>query len=273
MLSCMGRTWVVGKLCCSGSFAEHTLMNTWALLAHEADTRVQPQFVARKLCCETGLLGSGDCGRWSDADPCHAVWLPNRWTIPANLLQGYEKVHTFTVVVSKGTGSAARSAKSSISIRPRDPTVPIPTGVLTRDCGGACSARHSGTQPPSVSLKLNQQNTANGANKQVNVEWLLNGKTFIIPDSAQSVSAAQTTPVQVIILPDALPQAAAVTISVTLTISGQQGSGEASLTVPINAPPVLKSALEASLLGEDNSFGKAAYRVSAAGIVDDDELT
>jgi hypothetical protein len=102
--------------------------------------------------------------------------LPHRWTIPANLLQGFEKVHTFTVVVTKGTGSAARSAKSSIAIRPRDPTVPIPTGALTRDCGGSCSARHSGAQPLSVSLKLNQQNTANGADKPVRVEWLLNGK-------------------------------------------------------------------------------------------------
>jgi hypothetical protein len=94
-----------------------------------------------------------------------------------------------------------------------------------------------------------------------------------VPESAQSISAAQTSPVQVIILPDTLPQAAAVTISVTLTISGQPGSGQASLTVPINAPPVLKSALEATLLGGDNGFGKAVYRVSAAGIVDDDELT
>jgi hypothetical protein len=71
----------------------------------------------------------------------------------------------------------------------------------------------------------------------------------------------------------ALPNAAAVTVSVKLTIPGQEGSGAASLVVPLNSPPVLKSPLEVILLGSENSFGKAAFRLSAAGMVDDEELT
>jgi hypothetical protein len=45
------------------------------------------------------------------------------------------------------------------------------------------------------------------------------------------------------------------------------------LVVPLNSPPVLKSPLEVILLGSENSFGKAAFRLSAAGMVDDEELT
>jgi hypothetical protein len=198
---------------------------------------------------------------------------PCRWTIPANLLQGFEKVHTFTVVVTKGTGSAARSAKSSISIKPRNPAVPIPIGVLARDCGGSCSARHSGVQPLSISLKLDKQDGVGRQEKKVQILWKLDGETLDVPASAHSASASRSSTVQVIIPEEKLPKAAAATISVTLTITGQQGTGQASLTVPINSPPVLKSPLEATPVGNSNSFGKAVFRVSAAGFVDDDELT
>jgi hypothetical protein len=124
-----------------------------------------------------------------------------------------------------------------------------------------------------VTLKLNKQDGVGRQEKQVKLEWKLDGEPLTVPASAQSASASRSSNVQVIIPREKLPKAAAATISVHLTIVGQQGIGEASLTVPINSPPVLKSPLEATQLGSSNSFGHASFRVSAAGIVDDDELT
>jgi hypothetical protein len=187
-----------------------------------------------------------------------------------------EKVHAFTVVVSKGAGEAARTAKASLQIRPRDPSVPIPTGVLTRNCGGQCSSRHAAVQPLSVSLKLDAASASSSTDKQVHITWSLDppgAKPLVVPASASVVSATRSTQVQLIMPQEALPNAAAVTVSVRLTIPGQEGSGSASLTVPLNAAPVLKSPLEIELLGNDRSFGKAAFRLSAASIADDDDLT
>lgn len=190
-----------------------------------------------------------------------------------------EKVHTFTVVVSKGVGKASpRTAQASLQIRPRDPSIPIPTGVLTRDCGGSCSARHAAGQPLSVSLRLEKQEgkVLSGTDKQVLISWSVDPagpKQLAIPASAAAASAGRDAQVQLVVPREALPNAAAVTVSVKLTIAGQEGSGSASLTVPLNSPPVVKSPLEVELLGSDRSFGKAAFRLSAAGIVDDDDLT
>lgn len=189
-----------------------------------------------------------------------------------------EKTHTFTVIVSKGTGETARSAKASLQIRPRDPAVPIPTGVLTRDCGDSCSARHAAVQPLSVSLKLQKQDVKllSSADKQVQISWSIDPpgpQLLAVPGTAMVASATRSSQVQLIIPKESLPNAAAVTVSVKLTIPGQEGAGSASLTVPLNSPPVMKSPLTVELLGSDNSFGKAAHRLSAAGIVDDDEIT
>lgn len=186
-----------------------------------------------------------------------------------------EKVHTFTVTVSKGSGSTERTAKASLQVRPRDPALPIPTGVLTRDCGGACSERHSAIQPLSVSLKLDQQEKQlSSSDKQVKLAWTVSPagqQPLVVP--ATAASATRGGQVQLVIPQESLPSAAAVTVSVVLSIDGQAETGKASLTVPLNAPPVLKSPLEVQLLGSDPSFGKAEFRLSAAGIVDDNELT
>lgn len=180
--------------------------------------------------------------------------------------------------VSKGTGDAARSAKTSLQIRPRDPAIPIPTGVLARDCGGSCSPRHVATQPLSVSLKLEKQDqkAAGGADKQVQISWSLSPagrQALVVPASAGFASAARSSQVQLVIPREALPEAAAVTVSVRLSIAGQEGEGTASITIPLNAPPIIKTPLVLERLGSDRSYGKAAFRLSAAGIVDDDELT
>jgi hypothetical protein len=79
--------------------------------------------------------------------------------------------------------------------------------------------------------------------------------------------------VHLIIPCEALPNAAGVTVSVKLTIAGQQGEGSASTTIALNSPPVVKSPLAIELLGSDRSFGKAAFRLSAAGISDDEGLS
>lgn len=200
-----------------------------------------------------------------------------RWEIPAGLLKGMEKVHTFTVTVSKGSGSTARTAKASLQVRPRDPALPIPTGVLTRDCGGACSERHSAIQPLSVSLKLDQQDKQlSSSDKEVKLAWTVSPagqQPLLVPATAAVASATRGGQVQLVIPQDSLPSAAAVTVSVVLSIDGQAETGKASLTVPLNAPPVLKSPLEVQLLGSDPSFGRAEFRLSAAGMVDDNELT
>jgi hypothetical protein len=219
-----------------------------------------------RVCCETAIL------------LLTGIVLPCRWEIPAGLLTGVEKLHTFTATVSKGTGANARTAKATLQIRPRDPALPIPTGVLTRDCGGSCSARHIATQPLSVSLQLDQKDTESlrQTDKQVDLTWSLDppGPTpLVVPASSAVASATKNGQVQLVVPRSALPNAAAVTVSVKLTIPGQEGSGAASLVVPLNSPPVLKSPLEVILLGSENSFGKAAFRLSAAGMVDDEELT
>lgn len=182
------------------------------------------------------------------------------------------------MVVTKGTGDSARSAKASLQIRPRDPSLPIPTGFLSRDCGGACSARHIAAQPLSVSLKLDQQDKKElrRSDKQVQLTWSIEPPgplPLVVPSSATVASATRNGQVQLAIPRDYLPNAAAVTVSVKLTIPGQEGAGSASLTVPLNSVPVLKSPLGVELLGSDRSYGKAAFRLSAAGIVDDGPLT
>lgn len=201
-----------------------------------------------------------------------------RWEIPAGLLTGLEKVHTFTVVVSKGSGDAARSAKQSLQIRPRDPAVPIPTGLLARDCSGTCSARHSAVQPLSVSLRLEKQDAKllSSADKQVQISWSIDPagpQPLVVLASAAVASATRNSRVQLIIPREALPNAAAVTVSVTLTIPGQQGQGSASLSVPLNSPPVVKEGLAIEWLGNGQHAGQAPFRLSMAGISDEEELT
>jgi hypothetical protein len=129
-----------------------------------------------------------------------------------------------------------------------------------------------------VSLKLEKQDDKplGGTDKQVKITWSLDPpgqQSLIAPAAAAVASATRNAQVQLVIPKESLPNAAAVTISVKLTVSGQEGSGSASLTVPLNSPPVVKSGLEVELLGSDRSYGKAAFRLLAAGIVDDDELT
>jgi hypothetical protein len=133
-------------------------------------------------------------------------------------------------------------------------------------------------QPLSVSLKLEKQDVKllSSTDKQVSITWSLDPpgpQLLVVPAAASVASATRNAQVQLVIPKEYLPNAAAVTISVKLTVSGQEGSGSASLTVPLNSPPVVKSGLEVELLGSDRSYGKAAFRLSAAGIVDDDELT
>ena len=134
------------------------------------------------------------------------------------------------------------------------------------------------TQPLTLSLNLEQQsnNAVYGKETEVTVDWSMDppGKLpLVVPASAASASAARSTQVQLVIPREVLPDAAVVTVSVKLSIPGQPGVGKASLPVPLSASPVLKSPLEVELLGKDRSFGRAAFRLSAAGIVHDSELT
>jgi hypothetical protein len=129
-----------------------------------------------------------------------------------------------------------------------------------------------------VSLKLEKQETKllSSADKQVSITWSLDPpglQELGVPASATVASATRNAQVQLVIPREALPNAAAVTVSVKLTIAGQQGEGSASTTIALNSPPVLKSPLALELLGSDRSFGKAAFRLSAAGISDDEDLT
>jgi hypothetical protein len=133
-------------------------------------------------------------------------------------------------------------------------------------------------QPLSVSLKLEKQDIKllSSTDKQVQIAWSLDPpgpQSLVVPAAAAVASATGNAQVQLVIPRGSLPNAAAITISVKLSVPGQEGSGSASLTVPLNSPPVVKSELEVELLGSDRSYGKAAFRLSAAGIVDDDELT
>jgi hypothetical protein len=129
-----------------------------------------------------------------------------------------------------------------------------------------------------VSLKLEKQDVKllSSTDKQVQITWSLDPpgpQPLVVPAAATIASAIRNAQVQLVIPKESLPNAVAVTISVKLTVPGQTGSGSATLTVPLNSPPVVKSELKVDLLGSDRSYGKAAFRLSAAGIVDDDELT
>lgn len=186
------------------------------------------------------------------------------------------KFHTFTVTASKGAGDAMRSAQQSVTLRPQDPKSPVPTGRLARECGGQCSSRHSGSKPLSVLLQFDEFDSVQIVDQQVKVEWTIDppgSSALVVPAKAQAVSAVGAPQVSLTIPASSLPAASAVTVSVKLSFLGREGSGQASLVVPLNAAPTLKGPLTVELLGSDRSFGKAAFRVSAAGIFDDDELT
>jgi predicted hotdog family 3-hydroxylacyl-ACP dehydratase len=168
-----------------------------------------------------------------------------RWTIPAGLLTGVDKLHTFSVVVSKDTGDAARVARDARTVRLRSADLPIPTGSLSRDCGGGCPAKHSSSAPLAVSLRLDSASdatlaAAGAADAQVALAWTLDPPgelplAAVVPASARSVPLSRASSIQVVVPPEALPAAPAVTISVQLTIAGQEGAGLATLQVRAGA--------------------------------------
>jgi hypothetical protein len=128
-----------------------------------------------------------------------------------------------------------------------------------------------------VSLKLEKQAAlVASADKQVQIDWAVEPKglqPLVVPAGAQFASATRNGQVQLIIPAEALPNAAAVTVSVVLRIPGQQGQGSASLSVPLNSPPVAKEGLAIEWLGNGNHAGQAPCRLSMAGITDEEELT
>lgn len=196
----------------------------------------------------------------------------------ARLLPGIDKLHTFTVTITKGVGEAARTAKASVQIRLRDSALPIPTGTLTRDCGGRCTQKH-GSQPLSVSLQLDQQAASlldQGADKTVLLSWSLDPPgehPLVVPALAASARFGRTSSVQLVIPAEALPAAPAVTVMVNLTIAGQAGFGVAALSVPLNAKPVVKWPLQVQQLSESRTYDAARFRVTADVTDDGGELT
>jgi hypothetical protein len=170
-----------------------------------------------------------------------------------------------------------RSAQQSITLRPQDFKSPVPTGSLARECGGQCSSRHSASKPLTVVLQFDEFDSVQIVDQQVKVDWAiapLGSGALVVPAKAQAVTAVGKPLVSLTIPASALPAASAVTVSAKLSFLGsKRASGQSQLVVPLNAAPTLKTPVTVELLGSDRRYGKAAFRVSAAGIFDDDELT
>ncbi|KAG2423084.1 hypothetical protein HXX76_002311 [Chlamydomonas incerta] len=93
---------------------------------------------------------------FADANQGDQTGTPGIWSLKAGTLSN-DKLHTFTITVSKevAAGATPLSATASISVRPRSAAVPFPRGSLKRQCGlSGCAAPHSTDRPLVLALVL-----------------------------------------------------------------------------------------------------------------------
>lgn len=139
-------------------------------------------------------------------------------------MRSYVFTHT---VAHTGTGEARRSAVATLTgVRPLE--TPVPTGTITRACGGAgCGRKHAGGAPLALSLRLDTGFT------DASVTWW---RRSAAGDTQLPGSAVSGNMLDVKIPPGQLPSGGE-PVTVVAKMTGAGKTGEAVLTVPINGAP------------------------------------
>mgnify|MGYP001807213487 CR=1 FL=1 len=190
---------------------------------------------------------------------------PGVWSLKAGTLTN-DKLHTFTITVSKEVAAGANplSATASISVRPRSAAVSFPRGSLKRQCGlSGCTAPHSTDRPLVLALVLESAFTA------ATVTW----SSVEAPAVSGLIAASSATdPTRYLTVPAALlpGNRASLTISANLSLAGV--TGLATTTVSLNSAPscTLGESTSACLVPTmlNDTFPGAAVSLLAQGWAD-----
>ncbi|KAG2429991.1 hypothetical protein HYH02_013941 [Chlamydomonas schloesseri] len=172
---------------------------------------------------------------FSSADQGDQTGVPGVWSLKAGTLTN-DKLHTFTVTVSKevAAGATPLSATASISVRPRSAAVPFPRGSLKRQCDlSGCAAPHSTDRPLVLSLVLESAFAASA------VRWSSADVPAVSGLTAASSATDPTIPAgtHYLTVPAALlpGNRAALIIAANLSLAG--ATGLATTTVSLNSAP------------------------------------
>ncbi|KAF8072463.1 olpB [Scenedesmus sp. PABB004] len=204
-----------------------------------------------------------------------------RWQLPAALLEP-DRRHTFSVTVTKAAPGDARSSSAELTITPRPAALPIPTGRVSRLCGGraagaggaaagGCAARHGADAPLSLLLR------ADPGFEAAAVTWH--------SEQVAALAGGAAGGAQLTLAPGDLPAAGSVTIVAALSLNGMAGS--TSITVPLNQPPACGKAAPAppggggpappprclELSATNGTFGSATFTASAGAFQDEGPLS
>ncbi|KAG2423081.1 hypothetical protein HXX76_002308 [Chlamydomonas incerta] len=207
---------------------------------------------------------------FADANQGDQTGTPGIWSLKAGTLSN-DKLHTFTVTVSKevAAGAAPLSATASISVRPRSAAVPFPRGSLKRQCGlSGCAAPHSTDRPLVLALVL--ESTFSTAA----VSWRSAEVAAVSSLTAASSATDPTIPpgTHYLTVPAALlpSNRASLTIAANLSLAG--ATGLATTTVSLNSAPSCSlgtsasECLTSSIL--TSTFPNAAVSLLAQGWAD-----
>lgn len=171
------------------------------------------------------------------------------WKLPAALLTP-DLQHTFRVTVSKDD----RSASASVSLTPLPTASRVPTGRLTRQCGGTpCSNRHN--TDTALALTLVPDPGFEGASISWQSDQLPDLDVGTAPDL--SIPASQ------------LPATGALLVNAVLRLEGGE-QGITQLQVPLNGKPACPSGSKClSVNTLSDTFPKASFALTASGFLDD----
>jgi hypothetical protein len=171
------------------------------------------------------------------------------WKLPAALLTP-DLQHTFRVTISKGD----RTVSASVSLTPLPAASRVPTGRLTRQCGGApCPNRHN--TDTALALTLVPDAGFEGAS----ISW----QSDQLPDLDLGPAPDLSIPAS------ELPATGALLVNAVLRLgSGEQGITQ--LQVPLNGRPACPSGSKClSVNTLSDTFPRASFALTASGFVDD----
>lgn len=187
-----------------------------------------------------------------------------KWAIPVSLLT-VDKLHSFTVTVSKACPTDTRTGSNAITLTPKLAQLPFPTGTIQRLYGGTCSPRHSTDNPPSLLLKLDP-----GFEKAAVAWW------------SDQIANIGSTALQLTLQPQQLPTTDSITVTATMTLN--QVTGSTFITVPLNSRPSCSTTQQASqsstsaaggcavVSSTSDVFPAASFTTSASNYQDTDKL-
>lgn len=208
-----------------------------------------------------------------------------RWILPLPLLE-QDIAHTFRMILGKASSGDARSAAAELTMTPRSPVLPIPTGRLSRLCGRAggvpgsaaaalvaalasntataCPQRHGVDAPLSLLLRLD------AGFESANITWLSEQVPSLAAPGTLGTPAVAGSAQLTLPASELPPSGGFVLVTALLSYAGINGS--TTLSVPLNSAPTCGAAIgERCLRVEtlDDSFGSAAFAAMAVDFTDD----